>query len=368
MLIAMIFARRTARAQVELSGDAGVSHLKQTGIPEGNAFVLGATLDVSSELAFFRATALGADGGSAGSTGQGVALLAIADPSLRFLRWEVDGAASAFGETGALPTSSGEATGRLRLGDDLRGASLGAAVGATRHIDQTSALSRALAGGWWTAGAERFAIDVTATRTSFPVEGGGASFAISKDVAYTDAAFSWRHQASGIALGATAGARGLTSGPVSSGTWFAADATLWLAPNAGIVLAAGRTLEDVVRGVPRASYASVSLHLSSRPHATIVERQAAHSPRIVVQRMNADSAAVEIVAPNASSVELIADFTDWAPVALARAGAVWRVERAISPGAHRLAIRIDGGAWTVPPNLPSVSDELGGTVGVITVP
>ena len=70
----------------------------------------------------------------------------------------------------------------------------------------------------------------------------------------------------------------------------------------------------------------------------------------------------------AALVELMADFTGWSVVALQRTGSAWRIERMISPGPHRVAIRIDGGEWIVPANLPRVEDDLGGTVGLITIP
>jgi hypothetical protein len=46
----------------------------------------------------------------------------------------------------------------------------------------------------------------------------------------------------------------------------------------------------------------------------------------------------------------------------------WRVERVIAPGPHRVAIRVDGGPWRVPPNLPRVADDFGGEVGIVIVP
>jgi hypothetical protein len=78
---------------------------------------------------------------------------------------------------------------------------------------------------------------------------------------------------------------------------------------------------------------------------------------------------IDLTADAKSSVELMADFTDWSPIALDHVGGVWRLERPIVAGAHRLAIRIDGGEWIVPVNLPRVEDELGGAaVGIITIP
>ena len=64
----------------------------------------------------------------------------------------------------------------------------------------------------------------------------------------------------------------------------------------------------------------------------------------------------------------MADFTDWNPEVLARAGDVWTMQRVIPPGLHRIAVRIDGGEWIAPANLRQVTDDLGGVVGLITIP
>jgi hypothetical protein len=77
---------------------------------------------------------------------------------------------------------------------------------------------------------------------------------------------------------------------------------------------------------------------------------------------------IEINVPKATSVEIRGDFTDWSPVELTRTGDVWRLEIPLPSGLHRVAIRVDGGEWIAPPNLPRADDGLGGTVGLITVP
>jgi hypothetical protein len=64
----------------------------------------------------------------------------------------------------------------------------------------------------------------------------------------------------------------------------------------------------------------------------------------------------------------MADFTDWAVVPLERVGSDWRLARDVPPGLHRVAIRVDGGEWTSPPGLPRATDDLGGVVGLVTVP
>jgi len=40
----------------------------------------------------------------------------------------------------------------------------------------------------------------------------------------------------------------------------------------------------------------------------------------------------------------------------------------LPPGSHRVAVRINGGAWRAPRGLVAVPDDFGGTVGVVVVP
>jgi len=63
----------------------------------------------------------------------------------------------------------------------------------------------------------------------------------------------------------------------------------------------------------------------------------------------------------------MADFTAWETVALAREGGDFVLREALAPGTHRLMVRVDGGAWRTPINLPSMDDDFGGRVGVLAV-
>jgi hypothetical protein len=72
--------------------------------------------------------------------------------------------------------------------------------------------------------------------------------------------------------------------------------------------------------------------------------------------------------PDARTVELSADFTNWKPVSLTSSGVDrWETTLRIAPGMHRLAIRVNGDEWTPPPGVSAVPDEFKGTVGVIVV-
>jgi hypothetical protein len=69
-----------------------------------------------------------------------------------------------------------------------------------------------------------------------------------------------------------------------------------------------------------------------------------------------------------NSVEVASDATEWAPVAATRvADDRWEVELMLSPGVHRIAIRVDGSPWRAPPGLPTALDEFGGEVGLLVV-
>jgi hypothetical protein len=73
-------------------------------------------------------------------------------------------------------------------------------------------------------------------------------------------------------------------------------------------------------------------------------------------------------APRAESVELMGDATQWSITRMRRlTSGRWRAELKLPPGAHRLAVRADGGQWIAPPGLPIGNDEFGSAVGVLVV-
>jgi hypothetical protein len=77
---------------------------------------------------------------------------------------------------------------------------------------------------------------------------------------------------------------------------------------------------------------------------------------------------LEVHDPAAGRVELMGDFTHWQAVALHRSDeGRWTVTLPIEPGTHRLNLRVDGGAWGVPPGLPILTDEFGGVVALLTL-
>jgi hypothetical protein len=78
---------------------------------------------------------------------------------------------------------------------------------------------------------------------------------------------------------------------------------------------------------------------------------------------------VRVAAAGARRVRLRGDATGWRPVELAPgAGGDWWTALALASGTHRVMVRVDDGPWRPPANLPAVTDDLGGQVGLLVVP
>jgi hypothetical protein len=76
---------------------------------------------------------------------------------------------------------------------------------------------------------------------------------------------------------------------------------------------------------------------------------------------------VRIRAPVAARVEVAGSFSGWEPIPLELKGAYWEAQVRVPPGRHRVAYRIDGGAWRAPSGLARLK-EFGGEVGLIVIP
>jgi hypothetical protein len=356
-------------AQWGVTADAGISHLRQAGIPESNARTLGATIDAAGARSGLRTSVLMTQATADSWTGQGLVIGTIVGPNAGAARWQLDGAVSAFGETNALPTTSGEVAARARIGSSIRGGALGAGLGAVSRGETHNPVYTAEGAGWWSIDDERLVVNVALTRTRSLFGLASNLQTSAPTVSYLDVGASWRHDAGGFSIDAGGGVRGQNGSPRSTSGWGILDAAAWFTPQIALAVGAGRTLDDVVRGVPHATFVSVALRISAHPHATILARRATVAgPRISAERLSDELRRIDVHVDSASRVEIMGDFTNWAPVALERAGDAWRLERAIPAGPHRVAIRLDGGPWIVPVNLPRVEDDFGGTVGIITVP
>jgi hypothetical protein len=189
-------------------------------------------------------------------------------------------------------------------------------------------------------------------------------------VEYTDASIGARWQAGPLELSAAV-ARRLGRSALQSTTW-SVSAMRWLTPQLALVAGTGHYAADPVSSLPAGRYATVALRIgvgAAMPAAPTPATPARSARGATRARRDADGLVVlEMDVPNARSVELKGDFTDWATAGLERVrSGRWELRRAISPGVHHLVVRIDGGEWGVPPGAQVIVNEFGVPVGALLV-
>ena len=353
-------------AQWTAAADFGASRLQRTGIPQSNAATVGASVTGVGERGWFRTSALGVVSGIGQSTSQGLMAGSVLGPSDHVVRGELTGAVSAFGQTGGASTVSGELMARGQLGTGMRGGAFGLGGGTTAQSSSRNGLFHAAGDAWWTSNDDQFVGTLSLIHRTVTFNDGTQTLSLPRS--YGDLSATWRRDRRGVVVGATGGVRaGLQSGS-PGGAWGSVDATAWMSSRSAIVLSAGRTLDDPIRGIPRTTFLSLSLHLSGARHLSLSRRASIPGARVSIERVDNSRRRIEVRGVSASRIDVMGDFTDWAPIALEAFGDCWRLERPIASGLHRIALRIDGGEWIVPANLPRATDDLGGVFGLVTVP
>jgi hypothetical protein len=153
--------------------------------------------------------------------------------------------------------------------------------------------------------------------------------------------------------------------------WASLRTAIWITNQVAAVAGGGREPAQPTRGLPARSFGSLGLMLAYWPiprgtvpvatPASLVRSFELRPAGVALQRVTARIGGVE-------RVEIMGDFTDWAPVPLTRRGRdVWELLVPMSAGVHHINLRIDGGAWIAPPGVPSIRDGFNGEVGVLVI-
>jgi hypothetical protein len=153
--------------------------------------------------------------------------------------------------------------------------------------------------------------------------------------------------------------------------WASARTAIWLTEKIAAVAAGGREPAQPTRGLPARSFGSLGVMLAYWPiprgtvpvetPASLVKSFELRPAGTALQRITARIGGVE-------TVEIMGDFTDWAPIPLVRRGRdLWELLVPMSSGVHQINLRIDGGDWIAPPGVPAIRDGFNGEVGVLVV-
>lgn len=366
VLVLSLVAAVPARGQLRGTFDVGASAVDEAGVPSAAGLSAAATVDAIASRGWLRASALGVTGSGLESSGQGLVAGSFDLRTAGLVRPFLGGSGSFFTQSTLDHSATVELSAGARLAAAGHGASLTTLAGVSTGHGSAQSVYRALGDAWITANTEQLSFELafTSSHARF-VDGVPASMG-SGPQTYVDAMVGWRHEGKGLSLGLSGGVRNGTS-VAAGGAWGIGDIGVWLAPRVALALTGGNALEDVVHGIPRTTYVTAGIHIATQPHSTVFGQSAATGPRMMA-RVVGEGRRIEVLGVIALRVEIMGDFTEWQPVDLERAGTVWRLERPIMPGPHRVVLRIDGGEWTVPANLPHVDDDVGGPVGVITIP
>ena len=353
------------------SVDLGTAFLRQPGLVATNVFTAAGQLAYTTSRYAVATNGVLALTPQDRYTGQGVLTASSYAPAGQRFRWELTGMTSAFGLSGAAPSFAWQAMTREHATWSLGGVFAGVGGGQVAQHGFAGSIATAQTGGFLRLdplGRDELSAAFAYSDAGRPATDGARA-------RYTDAVAYWAHRGEWIELSLGVGARSHRPRDSLVESWASGSAALWLSRRAAIVASAGRALADETRGVPSVRYLSVALRLGWRPiegAGALHVRQASREDdagRLDV-RGGADSLRVVTVRHStATLVEIMADFTDWEPVVLGRTpNGDWRLDRVIAPGPHKVAMRVDGGPWRVPPNLPHVADDFGGEVGIVIVP
>ena len=213
--------------------------------------------------------------------------------------------------------------------------------------------------------------DVGPGAAALPLSAGAASCRRQSRLTDLEGGVRWERQL--IELSVRGGQRFGKSVDVaaSSRTWGSAHAAIWLSNKLAAVAAGGREPAQPTRGLPARSVASLGVMLAywPIPRGTVLVESPINLVRafelrpagVALQRLTARIGGVE-------QVEIMGDFTDWAPVPLVRRGRDhWELLIPMGAGVHHINLRIDGGKWIAPPGMPTVKDDFSGEVGVLVI-
>jgi hypothetical protein len=376
-------AALTAQAS-QATAEIGATSVRQRDVPRTEAVTAAVGFRHDAPRFAFAAVAGLTLAGANRSTTQGLLTASVLDRPDRWMRWELGAALTAFDQE-VLPLTRGAyvyarehfTIGRSRA---WAGVTFGG-VEDHRHWSPTRSVEAGSVFGTRFARLTATAVVVDTRSEPYAPSGGASGELVTDPITYTDAALAGRWVIRERAeLDARGGVRLISRGaltPSGRGTraFASVDAAYRLTPQLTFAASVGRQLSDLARGTPDTRFATLALRVSvrtpSRPSPPLRRPAVAPTerPRLVLVADSAGhSLAVVVAAPADGLVEVAASFTSWEPVALVRRADRWELDRTIPPGAHRVLVRINGGLWIVPANLPGAPDDFGGTVGLLTVP
>ncbi len=297
--------------------------------------------------------------------GQATAAVGWLAGSARWWRVEVAGSVGA-AKYAAEPTSGHLVGGaRFHAIGPQAGGWIGLATGAVFEARSTVAPVELTMAGWHVR--RRLTILGAATFTGFGAE------------QFVDLLGTARWAGPGLEVEARVGARPWARVGIEQGGGYGElTAVVPFSSRLALTVGGGSRLADPIRRNLGARYLSAGIRLRAFGPAepARLEGASAMLRRLIPadragERIEIDGTAAERIvrvhASGAASVELMADFTDWAVVSLVQsAPGIWEIRLPMGPGVYRVNLRRDGGRWTAPAGTRLETSEFG-VVGLLIV-
>jgi hypothetical protein len=204
---------------------------------------------------------------------------------------------------------------------------------------------------------------------------------VDDSVRYLDGQLTLSRSFNRVDLTAIAGGRGGGQNPgvdTRARAWASLSAVAWIRPRLGLTASGGTYPVDPTQGFPGGRFISASIRFATsqrRPSSLPGVEPMTSSPAASTaldgfhaSRDASGSLVLRVSAPDAVTVEITGDFTNWIPAELQATGdGSWVGRFQLPPGKYEMNLRIDGGDWVVPPGLLALKDEFGGSVGLLVV-
>jgi hypothetical protein len=360
VLVLATCAGAAGAQRARLGVDLGTSSVRYADSIQVAALTVTPAFDLAGRAAFLSGSGTLSQSSGA-QTFSGTAFGGIAPQLSSRYSIELGGAFGGSSHSDGSRTGQMLGSGRLYVSGGGLGAWGGAGLGRTWDGTKWRGLVQATLGAWLGRPAGSVVVNVSPT-------------SVDDSIRYTDGILTLQRPGDRVALSASLGARFGDPLPslVTDRLWGSVSGTLWVQPFAGIVASAGTYPVDFTQGYPGGRYVSLALRLQRERARTLPEVRLAGAPASNVRAFEAQRAGssvrIRVHAPGARTVELAGSLTQWAAVQLVSEGnGWWSTSRTATPGHHEITVRVNGGAWEVPPGLPVLRDEFGGVAGLLVV-
>jgi hypothetical protein len=139
----------------------------------------------------------------------------------------------------------------------------------------------------------------------------------------------------------------------------------YVAPPVAVEVGGGSYLREPYQGFPRGGFFTLGVRVGSGPSSR--PATAKKWPALVPERRG-DSLVVRFRFSGVRTVAIAGDWNGWQADPLRPLGGdVWEGTLALTRGLHHFNLLVDGRDWVVPNGVATVSDGLGGMVGVLLV-